>query len=418
MQSQRSVYAWALYDWANSAFATTVMAGFFPLFFKQYWSADVPATQSTFHLGVANSLASLLVVVLAPILGALADQARGRKRFLAAFAALGVLTSASLYLVGQGAWQLAAVLYVLGVIGFSGSNIFYDALLVAVAAPKDRDRVSALGFALGYLGGGLLFAVNVAMTLRPHWFGLADAGEAVRWSFLTVGLWWGAFTVPLLLAVDEPPGTAPAALGWGALVRGAFRQLADTFRHLRSYGLALRFLIAYWLYIDAVDTIVRMAVDYGLSIGLDSGSLIAALLLTQFVGVPAAIVFGRIGERVGARNGILAGLAVYIGVTFYAYYLDSATEFFVLAAVIGLVQGGVQALSRSLFSRLIPVERAAEFFGFYNMLGKFAAVIGPFLVGAVSVLTGDPRLGLLSLLLLFIAGAAVLCTVPLEQRLR
>jgi len=357
-------------------------------------------------------------VVLAPILGALADQARGRKRFLTAFAALGALTSASLFLVAQGAWLVAAMLYVIGVIGFSGGNVFYDALLVSVAAPRDRDRVSALGFALGYLGGGLLFAINVTMTLRPHWFGLADAGEAVRWSFLSVGLWWAVFTLPLLLMVDEPGGKAPSKLGWGALVRGAFRQLVDTFRHLRAYGLAFRFLIAYWLYIDAVDTIVRMAVDYGLAIGLDSGSLITALLLTQFVGFPAAIVFGRIGERVGARNGILAGLAVYFGVTLYAYFLDSEIEFYLLAVIIGLVQGGVQALSRSLFSRLIPAERSAEFFGFFNMLGKFAAVLGPLLVGSVSVLTGDPRLGLVSLLILFIAGAAVLRTLPPEQRLR
>jgi UMF1 family MFS transporter len=412
---QRSVYAWALYDWANSAFATTVMAGFFPLFFKQYWSAEVPVTESTFYLGAANSLASLVVVLLAPILGALADQARGRKRFLAAFAALGALTTAALYLVGQGAWQVAAVLYLLGVIGFSGGNVFYDSLLVAIAAPKDRDRVSALGFALGYLGGGVLFAVNVAMTLHPHWFGLADAAEAVRWSFLSVGLWWTLFSIPILWLVEEPPGTAPASLGLGALFRGALQQLADTFRHLRSYAVAFRFLIAYWLYIDAVDTIVRMAVDYGLSIGLDSGSLITALLLTQFVGVPAAIVFGRIGERIGARNGILAGLAVYTGVTLYAYALDTATEFYILALVIGLVQGGVQALSRSLFSRLIPPERSAEFFGFYNMLGKFAAVLGPLLVGTVTVLSGNPRLGLMSLLILFIAGAAALRSVPLDR---
>lgn len=417
MQSKRSVYAWAFYDWANSAFATTVMAGFFPLFFKQYWSQDVPTTESTFHLGVANSVSSLLVVALAPILGALADQARGRKRFLAAFAALGALTSASLFLVSQGAWQVAAFLYVIGVLGFSGGNIFYDSLLIAVAAPRDRDRVSALGFALGYLGGGVLFAINVTMTLRPQWFGLADAGQAVRWSFLSVGLWWALFTVPLLLMVDEPGGKDPSKLRWGALVRGAFRQLADTFQHLRSYGLAFRFLIAYWLYIDAVDTIVRMAVDYGLAIGLDSSALITALLLTQFVGFPAALVFGRIGERIGARNGILAGLSVYFAVTLYAYFLDSELEFYAMAVVVGLVQGGVQALSRSLFSRLIPAERSAEFFGFFNMLGKFAAVVGPFLVGAVAVLTGDPRLGLVSLLILFIAGAAVLRSLPPEQRL-
>ncbi len=382
------------------------MAGFFPLFFKQYWNAGVPATESTLRLGIANSAASLIVVLLAPVIGAIADQGGLRKRFLGAFASLGILTTGALLLVSQDSWVLAAALYVLGIIGFSGGNVFYDALLMVVAEPEKRDRVSALGFALGYLGGGLLFAANVYMTLNPQMFGFDDAGEAVRYSFLSVAVWWAIFSVPLLIAVPEPRGRSKA--GFTEVVRGGFTQLAATLRHLRSVRNAFRFLLAYWLYIDGVDTIVRMAVDYGLALGFDSNSLIVALLIVQFVGFPAAIVFGRLGERMGAKAGIQIAIVVYLVVTVYAKYMDTITEFYGLAVIIALVQGGIQALSRSLYSRLIPKERSGEFFGFYNMLGKFAAVIGPLLVGWVGVLTGDPSLGILSVAVLFILGGWLL----------
>ncbi len=382
------------------------MAGFFPLFFKQYWNAGVPATESTLRLGIANSAASLIVVLLAPVIGAIADQGGLRKRFLGAFASLGILTTGALLLVSQDSWVLAAALYVLGIIGFSGGNVFYDALLMVVAEPEKRDRVSALGFALGYLGGGLLFAANVYMTLDPQMFGFDDAGEAVRYSFLSVAVWWAIFSVPLLIAVPEPRGRSKA--GFTEVVRGGFTQLAATLRHLRSVRNAFRFLLAYWLYIDGVDTIVRMAVDYGLALGFDSNSLIVALLIVQFVGFPAAIVFGRLGERMGAKAGIQIAIVVYLVVTVYAKYMDTITEFYGLAVIIALVQGGIQALSRSLYSRLIPKERSGEFFGFYNMLGKFAAVIGPLLVGWVGVLTGDPSLGILSVAVLFILGGWLL----------
>ncbi len=402
----KPVFSWALYDWANSAFATTVMAGFFPLFFKQYWNAGVPATESTFRLGVANSVASLVVVLMAPVIGAIGDYGGGRKRFLAAFASLGVLTTGALLLVSQDAWELAAILYALGIIGFSGGNVFYDALLVVVAEPERRDRVSALGFSLGYLGGGLLFAGNVYLTLNPGVLGLSDASEAVRWSFASVAVWWAVFSIPLFVWVKEPDGRSTTGLS--TAVRGGLRQLGKTIRELRELRTVFRFLLAYWLYIDGVDTIVRMAVDYGLALGFDANSLIVALLIVQFVGFPAAIVFGMLGERIGAKAGIQIAIVVYILVTIFAYHMDSSGEFYVLAIVIGLVQGGIQALSRSFYSRLIPQDRAAEFFGFYNMLGKFAAVIGPLMVGWVGVLSGDPRLGILSVALLFIVGGLVL----------
>jgi MFS transporter, UMF1 family len=405
---RRSALAWALYDCGNSAFATTVMAGFFPLFFKQYWSAGVSPTESTSKLGLANSLASVAVALLAPVLGAIADAGRGKKRWLAGFAALGCMATALLAGVGQGDYSAATAWYALATVGFAGSLVFYDALIVSVSTDADSDRVSALGFSMGYLGGGVLFAVNVAMTLKPALFGLADAAAGVRASFVTVALWWAVFTVPLLLRVRERTyGTEKTK---GALLRG-ISQLRHTFARVRALPEVWRFLIAYWLYIDAVDTVIRMAVDYGLSLGLPSQSLIIALLITQFVGFPAAIVFGKLAGKIGTRSSIMLGIAVYCGVTVFGYFMTTATEFYVLAIVIGLVQGGVQALSRSMYSRLIPPEEAGEFFGFYNMLGKFAAVVGPALMGYVGLLTGSPRTAILSLLVLFIAGALLLARV-------
>ncbi|MBI5460666.1 MAG: MFS transporter [Gammaproteobacteria bacterium] len=411
--TRRAAYAWACYDWANSAFATTVMAGFFPLFFKQYWNSGVADTLSTFRLGMANSIASLIVVLGAPLLGAIADHMDTRKGFLLLFSALGVVMTGSLYFVAAGDWQIAALCYVLAVLGFSGGNLFYDSLLIFVARPTQLDRISALGFALGYLGGGVLFAVNVLMVLHPDWFGLPDKSAAVRTSFLTVAVWWAVFTVPVLMSVHEPRAAQPTRLR-AALSQG-FGQLRHTLRDIGRLPQTFLFLLAYWLYIDGVDTIIRMAVDYGLSLGFPSNSLIVALLITQFVGFPAAIAFGRIGERIGARTGILIALAVYMVVTAWGAFMSQVWEFYLLAVVIGLVQGGVQSLSRSLYARLIPAGRSAEFFGFYNMLGKFAAVLGPALMGWVGVLTGNPRLGILSVLVLFVLGAALLTRVDLER---
>jgi len=406
MIADKKILSWALYDWANSAFATTVMAGFFPVFFKQYWNAGVEVTTSTFRLGLANSVASLVVVVLAPVLGAIGDRGSARKKFLLCFASLGVVMTASLCFVAQGGWQLAVLVYILGIIGFSGGNVFYDSLLIAVAPQGREDMVSAMGFALGYLGGGLLFAFNVIMTLKPVWFGLSDASAAVRIGFLSVAIWWAVFSLPLLFWVREPP-PAEHISGW-SMVTGGFQQLRATFSEIRKLRVVFLFLVGYWLYIDGVDTIVRMAVDYGMSLGFAANSLIVALLITQFVGFPAAILFGKLGEKLGTKTSILLGLAVYVGVTVWARFMGSTAEFYILATAIGLVQGGVQALSRAFYSRLIPASRAAEFFGFYNMLGKFAAVIGPTLMGLVGVLTGNPRHSILAIVTLFVGGGVIL----------
>ncbi len=380
---KRVIWGWAIYDWANSAFATTVMAGFFPIFFKQYWSYGADPNLSTAQLGYANAIGGLLVALMAPVLGAIADRGSARKKFLIFFAYLGVLATASLFLVSKGQWALAVFVYIMGVIGFSGANIFYDALLPSLVNEDRIDRVSSLGFSMGYLGGGLLFLVNVAMTLKPALFGIPDAATAVRISFLSVALWWGAFTLITIAWVPEPGAFDKPARA--SAVRAGLNQLRDTFqktRHLKTVGL---FLVAYWFYIDGVDTIIRMAVDYGMSLGFDPNDLIVALLIVQFVGFPAALVFGRLGERWGVRRAIYLAIGIYILVTLWGTMMKERHEFYLLAVVIGLVQGGIQALSRSYYARLIPRDKAAEFFGFYNMLGKFAAIIGPALMGTVGL---------------------------------
>jgi UMF1 family MFS transporter len=407
----KQAVAWALYDCGNSAFSTTVMAGFFPLFFKQYWSAGASVTESTSHLGTANSLASVIVALLAPLLGAFADAGRAKKIWLAVFAAVGCGATAALSAVGKGDWQQAAGFYTLATVGFAASLVFYDALLVSVADDAESDRISSLGYSLGYLGGGVLFAVNVAMTLKPQLFGLADAAAGVKASFVTVALWWAVFTLPLLFRVHERQGGAATAGPAVTNLGRALVQLRSTFARVRSMPEVWRFLLAYWLYIDAVDTVIRMAVDYGLSLGLPSQSLIIALLITQFVGFPAAIVFAKIAGRVGTQRSILIGIVVYIGVTVLGYFMTTVAEFYALAIVIGLVQGGVQALSRSFYSRLIPQAEAGEFFGFYNMLGKFASVLGPLLMGVVGVMTGSSRQAILSLVVLFVLGGVLLMRV-------
>ena len=412
----RPALSWALYDWANSAFATTVLAGFFPAFFRQYWSLGADPTEATFRLGIANGAAGFLMALLAPVLGAIADRGGHRKRFLVAWSLLGIACTAGLYFVGQGQWAAAVVLFTLGTLGFNGGVVFYDALLLDVAQPAEYDRVSALGYALGYLGGGLLFAVNVLMVVKPAWFGLASAAAAVQVSFLMVAVWWLVFMLPLMFFVPEQGGERgiPALTA----VRAGLSELRGTLRHVLSYRGMLAFLVAYWLYIDGVNTIIKMAIDYGMALGLDSKSLLAALLLTQFVAFPAALLFGRLGERYGARESVLAGLVVYTGLTVWAYFVSTIAEFFVMAVVVGLVQGGVQSLSRSFFGRLVPEGKSAEFFGIYNMVGKFGTVLGPLLVGVVAVTTGSSRGSILSLALLFLVGGVLLYRVkdPSVQR--
>jgi UMF1 family MFS transporter len=421
-QAPRGALAWAFYDWANSAFATTVVAGFFPVFFKDFWNKGVPDTVSTARLAFSLSAAGILVAILAPILGSLADQGAGRKKMLAIAASVAILATAALPFVPQPAWLAAAALYVVAYVAWLSSCVFYDSLIVVVSTPRTVDRVSGFGFALGYLGGGLLFAFNVAMVQKPELFGLADKGAAVRVSFLTVAVWWALFSLPLLLRVPEPGTGARVPLGVAA--RRGFEELSATFHKVRRYRNVLAFLVAYWLYIDGVDTVITMAVDYGKSLGFGTGELISSLLLVQFVAFPCAWAFGWMGQRFGTRRLILAGLCVYVVVTILAVNLRTTpwnilgfevSQFAGLAFLIGTVQGGVQALSRALYSRLIPENAAAEFFGFYNMVGRFAAIIGPVLIGTVGHATGNPRAGIGSIALLLVGGGLLLLRVRDER---
>lgn len=407
---RRPVVAWALYDWANSAFATTVMAGFFPVFFKQYWSAGTDPTISTFRLGVANGIGSFAVALLAPLIGAAADRGGARVKTLAVFTFLGVSMTAALYWVSKGDWPLAVLFYALACVGFWGGATFADSLLLDVAEPTEFDVVSSYGYSVGYLGGGLLFAGNVWMTLSPATFGLADAAAAVRVSFLSVAIWWAIFTLPLLAFVRERRSVA--RLSTFAALSAGLRELCGTIGHIRRYRTLMIFLAAYWLYIDGVNTVIKMAIDYGMSIGLEAKSLITALLITQFVAFPAALGFGWLGKRWGTRNALLSAIAVYLLTTIWAYWLDSVAEFYAMAVVIGLVQGGVQSLSRSYYGRLVPPDKSGEFFGFFNLIGKFGAVVGPLLTGGVALVTGSSRVAILSLVVLFAAGGALLWFVP------
>jgi len=412
--NRKVIYSWALYDWANSAYATTVMAGFFPVFFKQYWAAELTANESTFWLGLSNAGAGLLIALLAPVLGAMADRGGLKKRMLLSFTILGILMTAALFLVTEGHWLLAVMIYAFGAIGFSGANVFYDALIVDVAEHKQLHRVSALGYALGYIGGGTLFAVNVLMTLHPEWFGLTGSVDAVRWSFISVAIWWALFTLPMLFFVHEKGEVESAH--WLVAARDGFSQLGDTFHHLRGLKQIWLFLLAYFLYIDGVNTVARMAVDYGLSLGFDSDVLITALLMTQFIAFPAALAMGWLGERWSGKGVILVSLAVYSAVCIWSTTMQNSVDFYWLAAAIGLVMGGVQALSRSMYARMIPKDQAAEFFGFFNMLGKFAAVLGPALMGMASLVSGSARFSILVIVALFAAGAIILYYVDTNHR--
>ena len=409
-ENRRAIWSWAFIDWANSAFAIVVMTAFFPAFFKKYWAnvPDMTPERSTFFLTLSLAASSIVIAILAPLLGSIADQGNGKKRFLIIFTTLGALTTALLPIAGQGQYVVAGTLFALASIGFSGNNMFSDALLTDVAEPKTYDRVSALGYGLGYVGSGALFVLCAFAIGNPAKFGFSGPVEAMKVAFWVTAAWWFLFTLPCMLWVHETPGIP--AVGEGSVITRGFRQLVVTFKEIRRDRRLLFFLAAYLLYIDGVNTVIKMATDFGLAIGLDQDGLMKALIVTQFVAFPAAIAFGRIGEKFGAKRGIMIGIAVYAGVCVFATRMDSQREFFIMAVVIGLVQGGVQSLSRSYFARLIPAEKGGEYFGFYNMLGKFAAILGPTLMGVTALLT-DSRTSILSLLLLFGGGMWLLTKV-------
>ena len=412
-KNKKEILSWSLYDWANSTFSTTVMAGFFPIFFKQYWSTSAEVTVTTWYLGLANSIASILVATLAPFLGAIADKASVKKRLLIFFAFLGIISTGTLSIINQGQWIIAIVFYVTASIGFMSANIFYDSLLPSVAPKEKRDFVSSFGYALGYIGGGILFLINVLMYLKPELFGISDAASAIKLSFLTVAIWWAVFSIPIMVFVKEP--SVSENIGITNSIKLGFNQLKSTIATIKKFKVVTTFLIAYWFYIDGVDTVIRMAVDYGTSIGFSTSALITALLLVQFIAFPATLIYNWFASKIGIKRGIFIGIIGYVLISIFASLVSKEWHFYAIAVMIACFQGGIQALSRSLYSTIIPKSNAAEFFGFYNMFGKFAAIIGPPLVGYIGLVTGNPRIGILSVIMLFVLGGIMLAKVDVEE---
>ena len=393
-----------MYDWANSVFATVVIAGFFPIVFKSYWASELSDSENTFWLGVGNAAASFVVVCIAPLIGTIGAKYNMRKQLLLGFMLIGVISTALFLFASAGDWVLALALYAIATVCFMSANVFYDAMLVTVSEGAQIDEVSGLGYGLGYLGGGISLALCVYISQNPEVLGYSEAIGAVLLCFVLVAIWWLLFSLPLAVWTND--SSSPLKIS-----NGVFRETYNSLKTVFKARQTRVFLIAYWIYIDGVDTIIRMAVDYGKSIGFETGDLISALLITQFVGFPAAIVYGYIGFKVGVKNALLAGIGVYAVITWLGYTMTNVTEFYLLAILVGLVQGGVQAMSRSFFARMIPEGRAAEYFGIYNMLGKSAAIFGPLLMGGVALLTENHRYAILSVMLFFVIGAIILSTV-------
>jgi len=411
---RRTQRAWCLYDWANSVFATSVVSAILPVYFARTAAHRMPAHDATAIWGYASAAALAVTAVLSPIVGALADQSRRRKPLLFACVLFGCAGTMALALTPAGQWIGLLAAFAVAFVLFATGNVLYDSLLPAVAEADEMDRVSARGFAWGYIGGGLLLAVHLAIISMPHRFGLADAGAATRVAFATVALWWFGFSLPLFRSVPEPEGER-SGVPARALPAAVFRQLGGTLAGLRAQPDLLRFLIAFWLYSDGIGTIIKMATIYGVEVGLKDKDLMGALLMVQIVAAPASIAFGRLAKPLGARGAVLLGIAGYAGISVFAFFLERPWQFWALAALVALFQGGTQALSRSMFASLVPRERSGEMFGFYSVSEKLAGVVGPVLFAVTTQATHGGRLATLTLLPLFLGGAWLLSTVDLER---
>ena len=409
---RRRINAWCLYDWANSAFATTIMAALLPPYFSGVAAAGLaPATASSIW-GYSVSIAMIITAVLGPILGAIADYSGSKKRFMLTFLTGAVIFTGLLFFIKEGDWLMAVIFYVLASIGNAGANVFYDSLLPHVARPDEIDQVSTRGYALGYVGGGILLALNLAWYMKPELFGFADSGVAIRASFLSVAVWWVLFSIPIFRRVPEPAATGGER--HPNPVKAGFQRLKRTFGEVRQYKELAKFLVAFWLYADGIGTIIKMATIYGAEIGIGAADLAGALLLTQIVGIPLTLLFGRIAKPLGPKRAITISLGVYALISILAYWMSEPWHFWVLAGMVGMVQGGSQGLSRSLFGAMTPRARSAEFFGFFDISSKFAGIAGPLLFGATAAIAGSSRLAIASLVIFFVLGAFLLNRVDTE----
>ena len=420
---KKIINSWAMYDWANSAFATTIMAAVLPIYYSAIASPAISKTQATSYWGYTNSLALLLIALLSPILGAMADFRGHKKRYLTIFALIGISGTSLMFFLTTGDWILASILFIIGNIGFAGANIFYDSLLPHIAKKNDIDQISTRGYAMGYLGGGILLAINLGMIMLPDiapgLIGDMDPGNftalMTRISLASVGVWWFLFSIPLWKNVKEPPRQVFEGEMDANPFRAGFSRLADTFREIRKYGDLFKFLLAFWLYNDGIGTIIKMATIYGNEIGIGQTDLIGALLMVQFVGIPFSFAFGWLAKKLGTKNSIFLSLGVYTLISIGGYFMSTALHFWLLGFAVALVQGGSQALSRSLYGRMVPKAQSAEFFSFYSVSGKFAGIFGPLVFGLVSQLFGNSRLGIISLIVFFFAGALLLTRVDEEK---
>jgi UMF1 family MFS transporter len=407
--------AWAMYDWANSAFQTTIIAAVFPIYFASVVAVDLPDAERTSKFAWATTIAIVIVALVAPLLGAIADYAAVKKKMLGVFMAIGVGATLAMFGITRGDWMLALVLFVIGNVGVAGSVVFYESLLPHLVGESELDRVSSAGYAIGYLGGGVLLAINLLMIQQPSWFGIPDSGTAVRLSFASVGIWWLVFSIPLFRTVPEPARVIEQDEVRGASTIGAgVKRLLETLRELRRYKQAFLLLLAFLVYNDGIQTIIRMATIYGTSIGIDETAMITALLITQFTGVPFAFLFGHIAGRVGAKPAVFAGLLVYAVITVLGYFMKTATHFYMLAILVGMVQGGTQALSRSLFASMIPRHKSSEFFAFFGVFERYAGILGPLVFASMVELTGSSRNAILAVLVFFIVGGALLAFVDVD----
>ncbi len=408
----KKVIGWALYDWANSAFALSVLAVLFPLVLGNFWSVGDDGSTVTARLGWVTSAASAIVCVTAPIFGTIADAGGYRKRFLLVLALIGASMTAALGLVGEGQWPLALFIYMIASVGYYNSTVFYDSLLIDVCPPRYFSFVSSLGFSLGYLGGAVLLGLHLWMLSAPNTFGFANTEEVFSFAFVSVGIWWLLFLLPLVFFVPEHHSPIEVSSG---TIRAAYVELRATMQKVGQYRNIVIFLSAYWLYLGGVFTVIFMAVNYGQRLGFADKDLVMALLITNFIGFPATFLYGLAAHRFGPRPGIYFALLIYIGMSAWAMVMEDVRQFYIMAMIIGTVQGGVQGLSRSLYASLIPPDQPGEFFGFYNMVTKFAHVLGPAMVAVAATLSDDPKWVLLTLMPLFLVGGLLLGLVRVEQ---
>ena len=413
----KSVYSWTLYDWANSAFATTVIAAVLPAYYSKVAAASLPPNIASSYWAYATTSAMLLLAFLSPVLGAIADYRRSKLKFLAGFAMLGIAVTAMMYFIKEGDWLLALLFYILSRIGWSGANVFYDSLLPHIARENEIDQVSTLGYAAGYLGGGLLLALNLGMILSPQFFGIPDAAMGTRLSLLSVACWWALFSIPLFRNVQEPM-TAPKSAREVNTISAAFKRLSHTFKEIKRFKQAFLFLIAFWFYNDGIGTIITMAVIFGTEIGIGQSHLIGAILAVQLVGIPFTILFGKLALKITVKRAIYLGLIVYTLISIGGYFMQTARHFWLLAIAVGMVQGGTQALSRSMFGIMTPKKKSAEFFGLFDVSQKFSGVLGPALFGVIAQFTGSSRLSIVSLIVFFVGGMFILEKVRMSEGIK